>query len=170
MRRPTGRLHPEPGPAAFRPSELEAQIARRCGGAERADFVDATGLATALMGDSIATNMFMLGFAYQKGLVPVSAEAIDQAIELNGAAVDDEHGGLPLGPPRRRRSGRRSRRAAATSEPRPAATLSQTLDEMIARRVEFLTAYQNAAYAARYKSWSMRVRQVEGERARGRTG
>ena len=56
-------------------------------GEGNAEFVDATRIATALMGDSLATNMFMLGFAYQRGLVPVSAEAIDKAIELNGAAV-----------------------------------------------------------------------------------
>ena len=52
------------------------------------EFLDATGLATGLLGDSLATNLFMLGVAYQRGLVPVSAEAIDSAIELNGAAVD----------------------------------------------------------------------------------
>ena len=49
--------------------------------------MDATRIATALMGDSIATNLFMLGYALQKGLVPVSSEAINKAIELNGAAV-----------------------------------------------------------------------------------
>ena len=56
-------------------------------GEAQAEFVDATRMATALMGDSIATNMFMLGYAYQRGLVPVSSEAIEKAIELNGAAV-----------------------------------------------------------------------------------
>ena len=76
-------------------------------GAEACDFVEATEIATALMGDSIATNMFMLGYAYQKGLVPLGHEALERAIELNGAAVADEHGGLPLGPPRRRRPRRR---------------------------------------------------------------
>ena len=47
----------------------------------------ATGIATALLGDSIATNMFMLGYAYQKGFVPLGHESIERAIELNGAAV-----------------------------------------------------------------------------------
>src|SRR4029077_3851577 len=56
-------------------------------GADAADFIDATRIATALLGDSIATNLFMLGFAYQKGLIPVSGAAIDRAIELNGVAV-----------------------------------------------------------------------------------
>ena len=52
------------------------------------DILDATGLATALMGDSIATNSFMLGFAFQRGAIPLSLEAIMKAIDLNGAAID----------------------------------------------------------------------------------
>ncbi len=70
----------------FPGQSLKRTIAKGVGEGN-AEFVDATRIATALMGDSIATNMFMLGFAYQKGLVPVSAEAINKAIELNGAAV-----------------------------------------------------------------------------------
>ena len=70
----------------FPAQSLQRTIAKGVGEGQ-AEFVDATRIATALMGDSIATNMFMLGFAYQKGLVPVSAEAINKAIELNGAAV-----------------------------------------------------------------------------------
>ncbi len=57
-------------------------------GADAARFLDATRLATALLGDSLATNIFLLGYAYQMGLVPVSREALFRAIELNGAAVD----------------------------------------------------------------------------------
>src|SRR5215203_3050202 len=53
-----------------------------------AEFLDATRLATALMGDSIATNLFMVGYAYQRGLIPVGEPAIMKAIELNGAAVE----------------------------------------------------------------------------------
>ena len=49
--------------------------------------VEATRIATALLGDSIATNLFSLGYAYQHGLIPLSAAAIEQAIRLNGAAV-----------------------------------------------------------------------------------
>src|SRR5207237_1092403 len=52
------------------------------------DILDATGLATALMGDSIATNAFMLGFAFQRGAIPLSLEAIMKAIDLNGAAIE----------------------------------------------------------------------------------
>ena len=53
-----------------------------------AEFLDATKLATGLMGDSIATNLFMVGYAYQRGLLPLGEAAILRAIELNGAAVE----------------------------------------------------------------------------------
>src|SRR4029078_13090793 len=57
-------------------------------GASNSEFIDATGLATALMGDSIASNLYMLGYAWQKGLIPLSLAAITRAIELNGVAVE----------------------------------------------------------------------------------
>ncbi len=59
-------------------------------GADNVEFVDATRLATALLGDSIATNLFMLGYALQKGWVPLGLDALERAIELNGVAVDDQ--------------------------------------------------------------------------------
>ncbi len=65
-------------------SDLTHDIREAC---READFVPAAEIATSLMGDSIATNMFMLGYAYQKGWVPLSAHAIERAIELNGVAV-----------------------------------------------------------------------------------
>src|SRR5580700_3267505 len=112
------------------------------------EFLDATGLATGLLGDSLATNLFMLGVAYQRGLVPVSAEAIDRAIELNGAAVEFYRRAFRWG----RRAAVDQDLVAARATPAGAMPeshrLSETLDEVIARRVDFLTRYQNAAYAA----------------------
>ena len=67
---------------------------------DQLDVLDATGLATALMGDSIATNAFMLGFAFQRGAIPLSLAAIEKAIELNAAADRDESPGIRLGPSR----------------------------------------------------------------------
>src|SRR5688572_16597076 len=64
-------------------SDLAHDISQACGG-KNADFIPAAEIATALMGDSIATNMFMLGYAWQKGWVPLAREAIERAIELNG--------------------------------------------------------------------------------------
>jgi indolepyruvate ferredoxin oxidoreductase len=130
-------------------------------GAEACDFVEASAIATALMGDSIATNMFMLGYAYQKGLVPLGHEAIERAIELNGAAV-----GMNLAA---FRWGRRAAhdRAAVERLAAPAdnvvslARLPKTLDEIVASRVRHLTGYQNAALAERYRALVEKVRAAE---------
>jgi indolepyruvate ferredoxin oxidoreductase len=153
---------------AFPAQALKRTIAKGAGEGN-AEFVDATRVATALMGDSIATNMFMLGFAYQRGLVPVSAQAIERAIELNGAAVKMNQAAFLWG--------RRMAVDPATVErmiaPKDAvapARVSESLDEMIQRRVEFLTAYQNAAYAQKYAALVERVRKEEQHKARGLTG
>jgi indolepyruvate ferredoxin oxidoreductase len=145
---------------AFPEQELSRAVAAAVGQGGT-EFLDATGLATGLLGDSLATNLFMLGFAYQRGLVPVSAAAIERAIELNGAAVAFNH--------RAFRWGRRAAidREFVASRAIPAGMvpethrLSESLDDAIARRVAFLTGYQNAAYATRYANWIDRVRVAE---------
>jgi indolepyruvate ferredoxin oxidoreductase len=154
---------------AFPASSLRRTITNGVGDAQ-ADFVDASRIATALMGDSIATNLFMLGFAYQRGLVPVSAEAILKAIELNGAAVKMNQAAFLWGR-RTAVDAAAVERTIAPKTPQETGTrLSQSLDEVIARRVEFLTAYQNAAYAQRYRSLVERVRQAETAKAKGSSG
>jgi indolepyruvate ferredoxin oxidoreductase len=109
----------------------------------------------------------MLGYAYQKGLVPVSAAAIERAIELNGVAVDANRKAFLWG----RRAAHdlaRVERMATPAEVIPIAQhFSRSLDETIARRVEFLGDYQDAAYAARYRALVDRVRQVETDRGLG---
>ncbi|MBV9553786.1 MAG: indolepyruvate ferredoxin oxidoreductase family protein, partial [Alphaproteobacteria bacterium] len=133
------------------------------------EFIDATGLATGLLGDSLATNLFMLGLAYQRGLVPVSAAAIERAIELNGQAVVFNKRAFGWG--RRAALDRElvvARATAAETVPetqRPSATL----DEAIERRTAYLMQYQNAAYAARYTGWVGRVRAAEGKAVPGGT-
>ncbi|OLU15111.1 indolepyruvate ferredoxin oxidoreductase [Pseudomonas sp. PA1(2017)] len=129
-------------------------------GAEKTWFVDATHLATRLLGDSIATNLFMLGYAYQKGLVPISAQAIDKAIELNNVAVEFNQQAFLWG--------RRAAYDAAAIERlvRPQGDDSKrcsTLDEVIEDRVARLTAYQNARYADRYRQLVGRVRARDSE-------
>ncbi|WFS16999.1 indolepyruvate ferredoxin oxidoreductase family protein [Pseudomonas sp. 905_Psudmo1] len=121
-------------------------------------FVDATRLATRLLGDSIATNLFMLGYAYQKGLVPVSAEAINKAIELNGVAIELNQQAFLWG--------RRAAHDLAAVEKLAAPKVVEaphcsTLEEIISDRVQRLTAYQNAAYAERYRELVERVRKVD---------
>jgi indolepyruvate ferredoxin oxidoreductase len=139
---------------------MEQEI-RDAVGAESVDFIDATKLALGLMGDSIATNLFMVGYAYQKGLLPVSEAAILRAIELNGAAVDSNKKSFHWG--RLAAVDRAGVSAAAT--PAQAVPVSQrvpeSLDETIARRVTFLIAYQDAAYARRYSDLVALVRQTE---------
>jgi indolepyruvate ferredoxin oxidoreductase len=135
-------------------------------GEGNAEFVDATRIATALIGDSIATNMFMLGFAFQRGLVPLSSEAINKAIELNGAAVKMNQAAFLWGRRAAVDPAAVERLIAPRADAAPAKP-AQTLDEIIARRVEFLTGYQDAAYAGRYRELVGRVRQAEAAQVRG---
>jgi indolepyruvate ferredoxin oxidoreductase len=138
-------------------------------GDDHAEFVDATRIATALMGDSIATNMFMLGFAVQRGLVPVSVEAIDKAIELNGAAVKMNQAALLWG----RRAAVDLKAVERLIAPKAVKVQStrkaETLEERIARRQAFLTDYQNAAWAQRYTALVEQVRAAEARVAPGST-
>ena len=183
--------------------------------------VDATQLATALLGDAIATNLFMLGYAWQQGLVPISLDAIMRAVELNGAAIEmnrqafawgrlavvnpqavAEAAGLihnaqteaertphdlhilppgdwetsdmagPSAPRAPEESHEvRGLQDASNSDgnvaflPLDDLRLSRSLDELIQRRVAFLTDYQNAGYAKRYRSLVDSVREAEHLRA-----
>jgi len=117
--------------------------------------IDSGGIATKLLGDSIAANLFTLGYAWQKGLVPVSREAIAEAVTLNGAAVKMNLAAFAWG------------RRAAVDEAAVRTVIgakvekkAETLDEIVARRAEFLTAYQDAAYAESYRSFVAKVRGV----------
>jgi indolepyruvate ferredoxin oxidoreductase len=119
------------------------------------------------MGDSIATNMFMLGYAWQKGWVPLERAALERAIELNGVAVEFNLKSFLWG----RRAAvdlERVRRIAFPADVVPiGAHFSRNLEELVARRAEFLAGYQDAAYAARYKALVERARAVEQERIGG---
>jgi indolepyruvate ferredoxin oxidoreductase len=139
-------------------------------GESNAEFVDATRIATALLGDSIATNLFMLGYAFQRGLVPVSSEAVNKAIELNGAAVKMNQAAFLWGRRAAVDPAAIERLITPKTDGPPAMELSHTLEEMVARRVEFLTAYQNAAYADRYRNLIERVKQAESSQAKGLSG
>jgi len=123
-------------------------------------FVDATRLATRLLGDSIATNLFMLGHAYQQGLVPVSAEAINKAIELNGVSVALNQQAFLWG----RRAAHDLAAVERVAAPRVVeAPHCRTLDEIVCDREQRLTAYQNAAYAERYRELVERVRKADSD-------
>src|SRR5258706_9548 len=139
-------------------------------GEANAEFVDATRMATALMGDSIATNLFMLGYAFQKGLVPVSSEAINKAIELNGAAVKMNQAAFQWGRRAAVDVAAIERLIAPKPDVAPTTEISRTLEETVARRVAFLTGYQDAAYAQKYRNLVERVKQAESSRTKGLTG
>ncbi|MDB5841745.1 MAG: indolepyruvate ferredoxin oxidoreductase family protein [Herminiimonas sp.] len=144
-----------PGAAA------EGDIRAACGG-ERAEFIDAGRIATALMGDAIATNMFMLGYAWQKGWIPLSEAAIVRAIELNGISVEFNKQSFVWG-----RTAVHDPAAVEklVKQTAPAQVIelkrAPTLDNTLEKRVEFLTAYQNAAYARQYRDFVEQVRSVE---------
>ena len=140
-------------------------------GPESADFVEAGRIATALLGDSIAANMFMLGFAYQRGLIPVAAEAIEKAIELNGAQQQMNRDAFLWGrrtvvdpnTVERMLSSIRDAQGASLS---PA--VIDDLDEAIEWRKRFLKQYQNEAYAAQYADFVEHVRTIERSNFPGR--
>jgi indolepyruvate ferredoxin oxidoreductase len=146
---------------------MTAQLREAIGEERNLAVVDATALATALMGDALYTNPFMLGFAWQKGWLPLTRAALVRAIELNGVAVEANLRAFDWG-------------RAAAHDPEavrrqlsPAQVIelkrASTLDELVVRRVEVLTAYQNAGYAKRYASLVERVRKVESDRLGGAT-
>ncbi len=136
---------------------MRLRIEAACDG--RASFFDATRLATELLGDSIAANLMTLGYAWQKGLVPLSQDAIVKAIALNGAAVKMNTEAFLWG----RRAAHDPAAVAAVlgARARDAAPARETLEDMIARRRDFLTAYQNEGYAAQYAAFVDRVRAAE---------
>ena len=143
------------------PSAALQQALRDAVGDDAVEFVDATRLASLLLGHSIAANMFMLGIAWQRGWVPVSRAALMRAVELNGVAVRDNQLAFAWG---RRAAWNReaTERVAARAESVPAGwRLSTGLDEVIARRREFLIAYQDEAYAQRYAQLVGKVRRAE---------
>ena len=145
VRDPDAQLHAE---------ALEDKL-RHAAGGDAMETVDAYDLALRLLGDSIGANILLLGFAWQRGRVPVSLAALERAIELNGVAIEMNRMAFHLG--------RLAAEAPETvlelaEEPKPR---EMTLDELIAHREEHLTGYQDAAYAGRYRALIDKVRRAE---------
>ncbi|HMN84866.1 MAG TPA: 2-oxoacid:acceptor oxidoreductase family protein, partial [Bauldia sp.] len=143
-------------------------IAERTG-AGRYRAIEATRTATTLLGDSIGANLFMLGLAWQSGAIPLSSAAIERAIELNGVDVEMNRKAFAWG----RRAAFEPEKVLAAAEAvrgRPRRSPALGLDEQVARRVAFLTAYADAAYAARYADAVKRIRDTEARVAPGRVG
>jgi len=213
----------------FPATDIVSAISKALGNGEQAadrlHIVDATQLATALLGDAIATNLFILGYAWQQGLVPIALDSLMRAVELNGAAIEmnktafawgrlaaidpkavAEAAGLirnaptaaeatPHELPMLKAGAWEGNEWGATSAPRATRTedelrhvpehgtdgdniaflplddarLSRSLDELITRRVGFLTDYQDAAYAKRYSDFVTKVREAETSKVAGST-
>src|SRR5271154_297275 len=150
------------------PSERLKRTIVADAGADKTHFINASGIAAALFGQSIGANMFMVGYAYQLGAIPLSAAAIEQAIELNGEAVAMNRAAFQWG----RRAVVDRAAVEALAKPAPAMAsdaerLSESFDEMVARREKFLTTYQNAAYARRYRAMVDKVKATEAARTPG---
>jgi len=144
-------------------ASVEELIKEAVGG--KVDFVDATKLATALMGDSIATNLFILGYAYQQGTLPLSEAALMRAVELNGVAIESNKKSFLWG----RRAAIDLARVEKVALPTQPVVLHmpESLDKVVQRRVAFLTAYQNSAYANQYEKLVQQVKQAEEKLGKG---
>ena len=121
---------------------VDTRIAAIKGVVGALDTLNANALAEQLLGDQVYANVILLGAAWQRGLVPVSLAALDQAIALNGTAIARNRLALAIG--------RRIAVDPAAFEA-PPAPAPQGFAALVAHRAEFLTGYQNAAYAARYR-------------------
>ncbi len=135
-----------------------AEIAKAVG-AEGLGAFNADAAATKLMGDSIYTNPLMLGYAWQKGWIPLGRESLLRAIELNGVQVDNNKAAFEWG----RRAAHDPAQVQDLLAPAQVIEFKkrETLETLLARRVEFLTGYQNAAYAGEYQAFVEKVRAAE---------
>ena len=125
-------------------------------GQERVSTIDANGLARRLMGDTIFANVMMVGCAWQQGLIPVSLDALQRAIELNGVKIDENKQAFTWG------------RIAATSANaiddllgKTDTGIDESLDKMIVRRREFLVDYQDTNLSDKYATLVERVHEAE---------
>ena len=125
----------------------------------RTEFIDATRIATGLMGDSIAANMFMLGFAFQRGAIPVAWDSLMQAIALNGVAVEANQKAFQWG--RMAAENLPAVEKIAAPEQRVVLDLPESLATSVNKRMAFLQDYQNASYASGYKNFIDVVRDAE---------
>jgi len=142
-------------------SSKTMEDAIRSAAGEGARFVSATTLATALLGDAIATNLFLVGYAWQLGRLPVSRAALERAIELNGRSLKMNLRAFQWG----RLAAHDPAAVEAIAKPLlrkgDEAPDIETLDALVAHRCEHLTAYQNRAYADRYRALVDRVAAAE---------
>ena len=132
----------------FREGEIKKEL---IAATKAQHFVDATKITGTLLGDEMGTNVFMMGYAWQKGLIPLSRAAIFKAIDMNGVAADNnkkafEYGRLAAHDPDRMQG------ILAAALPDSGETIASTLDDVVAKRMDYLRAYQNDTLAQKYKA------------------
>jgi indolepyruvate ferredoxin oxidoreductase len=127
-------------------------------GSDNLSTVAANDLAEALLGNTIYANVLMVGFAWQNGLIPVSASALLRAIELNGVEVEQNIRAFNWG---RIVAANPSFVSDFLKKPELSVSGVESLDELINRRTEFLTEYQDSDLADRYTALVERVREAE---------
>ena len=128
-------------------------------GAQGLGAFDAEQAATELLGDSIYANPLLLGYAWQHGRIPLGRAAILRAMELNGVQVAANQAAFEWG--RRCAHDPSGVRSLFAAQKVIQIVRRPSLDETIARRAEFLSAYQDAAYAEQYRAFVARVREAE---------
>ncbi len=156
----------ERNPDFVLPAESIRQAIRKAAGPE-STFIDVTALAQALLGDSIAANIFILGYAWQKGYLPLGEASLLRAIELNGESVPMNLSAFLWG--RRAAHDLRSVESVVESLQLPSEVRSKSrdLEEIISRRFAFLTDYQDKAYAQRYLDRVNQIMKLEALHAPG---
>lgn len=140
---------------------------RKSLGEESTHLVDATQLAQQLMGNTIAANMFLVGYAFQLGLIPLGIDSIEAAIRLNGVAVAFNLRSLNLGRLAAHDSGKVAALLKSHAADNRACESEETLEAVVNYRADYLTEYQNEDYAARYRGFVERVRQAEAQAVPG---
>jgi indolepyruvate ferredoxin oxidoreductase len=141
-------------PAEGMRQKLIAQVGKQL------EFVHASDIALQLMGDAIGTNLFMLGYAWQRGWVPVGEQALERAIELNGVAVEFNKSAFVLG---RRFANQPELVESLLPQQWSKTDTELTLDQVVEDRFERLVAYQSLGYARRYLDQIEKVRSVDSD-------
>ncbi|MEZ0153585.1 MAG: indolepyruvate ferredoxin oxidoreductase family protein [Candidatus Reddybacter sp.] len=132
------------------------------GATNAAHFFDASVLGTALLGDAMASNLILLGFAWQKGLLPIGKDALEEAIRLNGVAVEANLQAFLWGRRLAEQPGKVKDLAGLdTLTAAEQNAEAETLDDIVSYRATELRKYQNRAYARRYQALVDKVKAVE---------
>jgi len=139
--------------------DMEQTIIEKTG-KEKTQFISATTIATELLGNSIATNIFLLGYAYQHGLIPVTAEAIERTITLNNVAIEFNRQAFLWG--RRAAYDLQAVLAIAKIENKKESRQPTDLDDIVKHRMELLIRYQNKNYTNSYRKFVELVHEHEG--------